>query len=85
MATNHRTKHGEELKAGAMICPKCCTAYLEAQVDIEYDGEILHDVKVLRCPTCDEEVFTPEQHVAIIERVRTALEASEAERKTGNR
>ncbi|MCW4024213.1 MAG: hypothetical protein NWF01_04165 [Candidatus Bathyarchaeota archaeon] len=47
-------------KANAMLCPFCCVEYLEIEVDLEIDGEILRDVKALRCPNCQDEQFSPE-------------------------
>jgi YgiT-type zinc finger domain-containing protein len=55
----------EVLKAGAPLCPICCVELLEAEVDFEIDGTILRNVKVLRCPICQEEHFTPEQRAVI--------------------
>lgn len=54
-------KHEGELKAGALLCPVCCVEFQEIQVDVEWEGKILHNVKMLRCPICEEETFTPEQ------------------------
>jgi hypothetical protein len=62
------------VKAGALMCPKCCVEYLEVEVDFEDGGTVLHDVKVLRCPTCEEELFTPEQYNTIKERLRNATQ-----------
>jgi hypothetical protein len=56
-------------KAGALLCPTCCVEYTEVEFDFEVDGVILHDVKALRCPACNEETFTPEQVEAIRKRV----------------
>ena len=73
--TNNRRKKSEgALKAGALMCPKCCVEYLEVEVDFEDGGTVLHDVKVLRCPTCKEEVFTPEQYDTIRARIRSAVQ-----------
>jgi hypothetical protein len=33
------------------------------------DGVILHNVKALKCPVCEEEMFTPEQFEAIRKRI----------------
>ncbi len=57
------------IKASALLCPSCCVEYVEVEFDFEVDGVILHNVKALRCPECDEEVFTPEQCEAIRKRV----------------
>jgi hypothetical protein len=35
--------------------------YVEVEFDFEIDGVILHNVKALRCPVCEGEVFTPQQ------------------------
>jgi YgiT-type zinc finger domain-containing protein len=45
--------------------------YVEVEFDFEVDGVILHNVKALRCPACEEEVFTPEQYEAIRKRIST--------------
>ena len=45
--------------------------FVEVEFDLEFDGVILHNVKALRCPTCHEEVFTPEQVEAIRKRALT--------------
>jgi hypothetical protein len=52
-------------KAGALLCPTCCVEYVEVQFDCEIDGVVLHDVKALRCPRCEEEVFSPQQQEEI--------------------
>ncbi len=74
VASNRRRKSEGALKAGALMCPKCCVEYLEVEVEFEDGGTVLHDVKVLRCPTCEEEVFTPEQYDAIRARIRSAVQ-----------
>lgn len=56
-------------KAGALLCPSCCVEYVEVQFDCEIDGEVLHDVKALKCPRCEEEVFSPEQQEEIRKRI----------------
>jgi len=56
-------------KAGALLCPLCCVEYVEVQFDCEIDGEVLHDVKALKCPRCEEEVFSPEQQEEIRKRI----------------
>jgi len=70
MANNRSAKHEAAIKAGALLCPKCCVEYQEVEIDIEFDGKVLHNVKVLRCPACEEELFTPAQHNAIIAHIR---------------
>ncbi|MGE5575238.1 MAG: hypothetical protein ACM3UL_03785 [Ignavibacteria bacterium] len=52
-------------KANALLCPSCCIEFVEVEFDFELDGVVLHNVKALRCPSCQEEVFTPEQIQAI--------------------
>jgi hypothetical protein len=49
------------MKANAILCSVCCVEYIEVEFDFELNGIVLHNVKALRCPTCREEVFTPEQ------------------------
>jgi hypothetical protein len=58
-------------KANALLCPSCCVEFVEVEFDLEFDGVILHNVKALRCPACQEEVFTPEQVAAIRKRADT--------------
>jgi len=53
-------------KANALLCPTCCVEYKETQFDLEVDGAILRNVKALRCPSCGEEQFSPEQIEAVI-------------------
>jgi len=65
-------------KANALLCPLCCIEFVEVKFDLEFDGVILHNVKALRCPTCHEEVFTPEQVEAIKKRALTNFEISES-------
>jgi hypothetical protein len=61
-------------KANALLCPTCCVEYVEVEFDFEIDGIILYDVKALRCPGCDEEVFSPEQHERIRKRIIDSIE-----------
>jgi hypothetical protein len=56
--------NNETIKAGALLCPVCCVEYIEAEVDFDVGGEILHNVKILRCPMCQDEQFPPEQQEA---------------------
>ncbi len=56
-------------KANALLCPTCCVEYIEVEFDFEVDGRILYKVKALKCPGCEEEVFSPEQHEAIRKRI----------------
>jgi hypothetical protein len=53
------------VKANALLCPVCCVEYVEVTIDLEVDGEILNNVKALKCPACEEELFTPQQIEAI--------------------
>jgi hypothetical protein len=55
-------------KAGALLCPVCFIEYIEVTFDCELDGVVLHDVKALKCPCCQEEVFSPEQQEQIQKR-----------------
>jgi len=70
MPNNPKTKPNETLKAGALLCPVCCVEYIEAEVDFEVDGEVLRNVKVVRCPVCQEEQFTQQQQDDIEARLR---------------
>jgi hypothetical protein len=70
LAKNSSSKRGGT-KAGALLCPSCCVEYVEVQFDFEVDGVVLHDVKALRCPRCEEEVFSPQQQ----EEIRKKIEA----------
>jgi hypothetical protein len=60
-------------KANAMLCPFCCVEYLEVEFDLEVDGEVLRDVKALRCPNCQDEQFAPQQ----IEEIHEALKKAD--------
>jgi YgiT-type zinc finger domain-containing protein len=62
-------------------CPKCAKEYVEVEVDFEYGEVILRNVKALRCPTCKEELFTPEQYGAIRERLRSVIQPLRLKRK----
>jgi hypothetical protein len=48
-----------------LLCPLCCVEYEEVVFDFEVDGVVLHNVRALRCPACQDEQFTPEQVKAI--------------------
>ena len=61
-------------KAGAFMCPRCCIELVEVDVDFQIEDIVLSNVKILRCPLCEEELFTPEQLDAINERIRSAHE-----------
>ena len=56
-------------RAGALMCPACCIEYVEVEFDLEVEGTVLHDVKALRCPLCEEERFTPETVEVIRKRI----------------
>ena len=58
-------------KAGALLCPTCCVEYVEVEFDFEVDGIILSNVKALRCPACEEEIFTYQQYEEVLKRVTT--------------
>jgi hypothetical protein len=58
-------------KAGALLCPTCCVEYIEVELDFEVDGVIIDKVKALKCPACEEEVFTPQQHEEVMKRITT--------------
>jgi hypothetical protein len=60
------------MKASALLCPTCCVEYVEVEFDFEVDGVILHNVKALRCPACEEELFTPEQHEEVRKRISSS-------------
>jgi hypothetical protein len=51
----------------------CCVEYVEVEFDFEVDGVVLHNVKALRCPSCEQEVFTQEQ----IEAIRKSTQAAD--------
>jgi hypothetical protein len=53
-------------KANALLCPVCCVEYFEVEFDCEVEGVVLHNVKALKCPRCEQEVFTQEQIELII-------------------
>jgi hypothetical protein len=44
--------------------------YIEVEFDAEFGGIIMQHVKALRCPSCNEEVFTDEQQNAVNNRIR---------------
>jgi hypothetical protein len=69
---NHNEPSEETLKAGALLCPICCVEYIEIEFDFETDGVALQNVKALKCPICQEELFTPEQYDTIQTRVRAS-------------
>ena len=62
-------------------CPKCDVDYVEVDVDFDYGNIILRKVKALRCPRCEEELFTPEQYRVIRERIRSVAQPLRLKRK----
>lgn len=54
------------IKANALLCPFCCVEYEEVVFSLAIDGAVLRDVKALRCPLCEEELFSPEQAEAVL-------------------
>ena len=62
------------MKASALLCPACCVEYVEVEFDLEVDGFILHNVKAIRCPACEEELFTPQQYETIRKRTKDSTE-----------
>lgn len=66
---------------GLSKCPRCLTEYVEVTVDFEYGDVILRNVKALRCPVCEEELFTPEQYGVIRERIRSVARPLRLRRK----
>jgi hypothetical protein len=72
MKDTNDAKHKLILKAGALMCPVCCVELIEVEVDFEADGVVLQNVKMLRCPICQDEQFTPEQQEAIHEKLKTS-------------
>ena len=54
-----------------LLCPFCCVEYVEVEFDFEVDGIILHNVKALKCPSCQEEALTPEQQEEIMKKIST--------------
>jgi hypothetical protein len=67
LAQNSASKN-KASKAGALLCPNCFIEYIEVAFDFEVDGVVLHDVKALKCPRCQEEVFSPKQQEEIQKR-----------------
>ena len=56
-----KNSRNSDTKANALLCPVCCVEYVEVEFDFEVDGVVLHNVKALKCPSCEQEVFTQEQ------------------------
>ena len=57
------------IKAGALLCPVCCVELIEVKADFDLDGEVLHDVKILRCPVCQEEQLDEQQYDAVEKKI----------------
>ena len=53
-------------KANALLCPHCCVEYDNIEIDLVFEGVILHNVKALRCPVCLQEQLTPERYAEIL-------------------
>jgi hypothetical protein len=70
MTPHYVGKHIETVKAGALLCPVCCVEYINLEVDFEVEGKVFRNVKVLKCPVCQEEQFTPEQQEAFEKQIR---------------
>ncbi len=70
MAPQYVSKHSETVKAGALLCPVCCVEYIHLEVDFEVEGTIYKNVKLLKCPVCQDEVFTPEQQEEFEKQIR---------------
>ncbi|MFA5572456.1 MAG: YgiT-type zinc finger protein [Crenarchaeota archaeon] len=68
MAKNS-AKNNKSTKAGALLCPTCCVEYVAITFDFEIDNVVLKDVKALRCPSCNEEIFSPDQQEEIRKRI----------------
>jgi len=64
--SNNKSK---ELKASALLCPNCCTEYVEVEFDIEINGFVIPKVAALKCPACAEEHFTAQQFELIRKRI----------------
>jgi hypothetical protein len=64
-----QTPNQKATKANAHLCPFCCVEYVEVEFDFEVDGVVLHNVKALRCPSCQEEAFSPEQMEEIMKKI----------------
>jgi len=65
MPPTSELKHEDSLRAGALLCPVCCVEYVETEADFDIDGKILRNVKLLRCPVCQDEQFTRQQQEAL--------------------
>ena len=70
MTPRYVGKQSETVKAGALLCPVCCVEYINFEVDFEVEGTIFRNIKVLRCPVCQDEQFTPEQQEVFEKQIR---------------
>jgi hypothetical protein len=68
-----KNSRNSDTKANALLCPVCCVEYIEVEFDFEVDGVVLHNVKALKCPSCEQEVFTQEQ----VEAIRKSTQSTE--------
>ena len=57
-----------------MLCFAQPAALNTLKFDFEVDGVILHNVKALRCPACEEELFTPQQYDVIRKKIIDSTE-----------
>jgi len=69
LASNNGNRRNGAIKAGALLCPRCCVEYKKVEVDFQCGNVVLPKVKILKCPACEEELFTPEQREAIRKRI----------------
>ncbi|MCW4029650.1 MAG: hypothetical protein NWE92_08395 [Candidatus Bathyarchaeota archaeon] len=67
-----KSSRNRGIKADALLCPSCCVEYVAVKFDLDIDGSILHDVDALKCPSCGEEMFTPQQLQTIQKRSENA-------------
>jgi len=73
--------NNHQRKMKMSICQKCNIKCEEVIIDYEYKGIILRNVKALRCPKCNEELFTLEQYEAIRQRLRNVIQPLRLKRK----
>ena len=71
MPCTSEPKHEDNLKAGALLCPVCCVEYIEVEADFDVEGVVLRNIKLLRCPVCQEEQFTQQQQDAFEQELRS--------------
>jgi hypothetical protein len=58
------------IKAGSLLCPICCIPYIIAEIDLKIENRVLQNVKILRCPNCEDERFNIEQQQAIEKQIK---------------